>query len=418
MNAGRANFGGELKLAAEGLPPGMTFEADTMAANLGTYPVLFSAKPDAAQAGSMARIVGKHVDPKIDIPSEFNQTVELVLGQNNVPVWTRTVDKLAVAVTDEAPYTIEIVEPKVPLVRGGSMNLKVVARRKPGFTAPISVYLPWNPPGVGSAGGIVIPEKQDEASIPMNADGGAELKTWKIVVNGASGIASGPIMVSSQLANLTIAAQFVTLAFQANSVEQGKEVDLAVKVNKAVDFPGEAKVTLIGLPNKVTTDVKTITKDTPDILFHIKTDKVSPAGNHNNLFCQIVILKDGEPIVHNLGTGQLRIDVPLPPKPNAPAPAATPAPVAAAPKPAAAPAKPLSRLEKLRQESQERAKARRGRARNDLQRTQSEESPPEGPSRDDHPLPHDSLDRRALAPGPGPVRASPSRRESRRARPA
>ena len=126
-------------------------------------------------------------------------------GQNNVNVWSRTVDRLAVAVTEECPYTIEIVEPKVPLVRGGSMGLKVRANRKPGFKAAIAVYLPWNPPGVGSAGGIAIPEGQNEAVIPMNADGGAELRTWKIVVNGASGVASGPIMVSSQLANLTIA---------------------------------------------------------------------------------------------------------------------------------------------------------------------------------------------------------------------
>ena len=94
--------------------------------------------------------------------------------------------------TEECPYTIEIVEPKVPLVRGGSMGLKVRANRKPGFKAPISVYLPWNPPGVGSAGGIAIPERQNEAVIPMNADGGAELRTWKIVVNGASGVAIGP----------------------------------------------------------------------------------------------------------------------------------------------------------------------------------------------------------------------------------
>ena len=68
-------------------------------------------------------------------------------------------------------------------------------------------------------------------------------------------------MVSSQLAKLTIAAQFLTLAYQPASVEQGQETDLVVDVNKAVDFPGEATVTLIGLPNKVTTDVKKITKD-------------------------------------------------------------------------------------------------------------------------------------------------------------
>jgi hypothetical protein len=359
VNASRADFGGDLKVGAEGLPPGVELQADTMAANLGTYPVLFVAKPDAASAGSLVRITGQHVDPKVQVPHEFSHGIELVLGANNVPFWTRTVDRMAVAVTEECPYSIEIVEPKVPLVRGGSMGLKVVAKRKEGFKAAIAISLPWNPPGVGSAGGVAIPEGQNEAVIPMNADGGAELKTWKIVVNGYSNVPSGPIMVSSQLANLTIAQQFVTLAYNNTACEQGAETDLLVKVNKAVDFPGEAKVTLIGLPNKATTEEKTINKDTKDLVFHIKTDKATPAGNHANLFCQVVITQNGEPILHNLGTGALRVDVPIPPKPNAaPMPvAATPPPM---PKPAAEPPKPLSRLEKLRLEAQEKAKAATG----------------------------------------------------------
>jgi hypothetical protein len=150
------------------------------------------------------------------------------------------------------------------------------------------------------------------------------------------------------MAKLTVAERFVTFAFQPTTVEQGKETDLVVKVTKNVDFPGEAQVTLVGLPNKVTSEPKKITKDTTDLVFHIKTDKASPAGNHTSLFCQLVVTHNGEPILHNLGGSTLRIDVPLPPKPNAPAPA--PVQVAAAPKPAAAPAKPLSRLEKLRLE--------------------------------------------------------------------
>ncbi len=347
----RADFGGDLNVSVDGLPKGVSVEAPAIVASQAVIPVLFSAKPDAAPAAALAQVTGKPADAKLNVPSHFEQVSILVLGQNNVNVWSRTVDRLAVAVTDECPYTIDIVEPKVPLVRGGSTGLKVRATRKPGFTAPISVYLPWNPPGVGSGGGIAIPEKQNEAVIPMNADGGAELRTWKIVVNGASGVASGPILVSSQLANLTIAPPFLGLTYQAASVDQGKEVDMAVKVAKAVDFPGEAEVTLIGLPNKVTTDVKKITKDTTDLVFHIKTDKVSPAGNHASLFCQVVVHQNGEPIVHNIGTGTLRIDVPLPPKANAPAPP----PVAVAPKPAAAApaAKPLTRLEKLRLESKQ-----------------------------------------------------------------
>jgi hypothetical protein len=346
----RADFGGDVTIDVDKLPVGVTVETPTIVASQVLVPVLFSAKPDAPLAATLAQVSGKSADPKLNVPSRFEQMSVLVLGQNNVNVWSRTVDRLAVAVTEECPYTIEIVEPKVPLVRSGSMLLKVRAIRKPGFKAAIYVYLPWNPPGVGSAGGITIPEGQNETVIPMNADGGAELRTWKIVVNGASGVASGPITVSSQLANLTIANPYVGLTYVAASVDQGKEVDMAVKVAKAVDFPGEAQVTLIGLPNKVTTDVKKITKDTTDLMFHIKTDKVSPAGNHASLFCQVVITQNGEPIVHNIGTGTLRIDVPLPPKANAPAAA----PVAAAAKPAAAPAaKPLSRLEKLRLESKQ-----------------------------------------------------------------
>lgn len=353
VNASRVDFGGELAVTAEGLPAGVELKADPMAANLGTFPVLLEAKPDTALAGGLAKFVGTPTDPNLKIASQnFQQVAELVNGQNNIPFWTRTVDRFAVAVTEECPYTIDIVEPKVPLVRGGSMGLKVVATRKEGFKAPIAISLPWNPPGVGSAGGVTIPEGQNEAIIPLNADGGAELKTWKIVVNGYSGVASGPIMVSSQLANLTIAVPYINLAYQNTACEQGKAADLVVKVAKAVDFDGEATMTLIGLPNKAATEVKKITKDTPEVIFHITTAADTPAGNHQNLFCQVVVTMNGEPIVHNIGTGALRVDVPIPPKADAPAPAPMPA---AAPMPQAP--KVLSRLEQLRQEQAEKAKA-------------------------------------------------------------
>ncbi|WP_435007061.1 PPC domain-containing protein [Tundrisphaera lichenicola] len=357
VNARRQAIGGALNIGFEGLPAGAELKADEMAANQPTMPVIVEAKLDAPIAGSLVRVDGKLADPKQEVPSEFRQISELVLGQNQVPYWTRSVDRLAVAVTEEAPYSIEVVEPKVPLVRGGSMNLKVVAKRKPGFTAAIAISLPWNPPGVGSSGGVAIPEKADEATIPMNADGGAEIRTWKIVVNGTASTDKGPIMVSSQLANLTVAAPFLSLAYSPASVEQGKETDLVVAVNKAVDFPGEATVTLIGLPNKVTTDIKTITKDTKEVVFRIKTDAVSPAGNHQNLFCQVAVVQEGEPILHNLGSGSLRIDVPLPPKPAPAAPVAAAAPAAAPVEAAPAPEKRLTRLEKLRLEARERAKA-------------------------------------------------------------
>ncbi len=356
IQGSRADFGGEVAFSAAGLPAGVEMEAPTLAASQALVPVLFTAKADAELAGSLAEVVGKPVDSSIQAPSTFSSRVAFVLAPNNngIIVWSRTVDKLAVAVTEESPFSIEIVQPKVPLVQSGQMGLKVRAIRKPDFKAPIAISLPWNPPGVGSGGGVSIPEGQDEAVIPINANDKAELRTWKIVVNGTATGPTGPVMVSSQLADLTVAAPFVGLTFHSASVEQGQETDMAVEVVKNVDFEGEAEATLIGLPNKATTDPQKFTKDAANLTFHIKTDAASPAGNHANLFCQVVITQNGEPIIHNIGSGALRIDAPLPDKP------AEAAPAAVAAKPADAPAKPLSRLEKLRLETKQRQAAAGG----------------------------------------------------------
>ena len=45
---------------------------------------------------------------------------------NNAVYVTGIVHKVAMAVGEKVPYHLEIVQPKVPLVRAGTMNLKVV----------------------------------------------------------------------------------------------------------------------------------------------------------------------------------------------------------------------------------------------------------------------------------------------------
>ncbi len=258
--------------------------------------------------------------------------------------------------TNEAPFEISIVEPKVPLVRGGQMDLKVVAKRKEGFKAPIKIDMLWLPAGLGASGSIAIAEGQTEALIPMNAAGNAEISTFRIAVRGEANGGNGNIMVSTPFCNLRVADMYLNLAFEQAAVEQGKETELVVHVQKQLDFPGNAKVELFGLPNKAVTTPQEANKDTKDVIFKITTDATSPAGNHANLFCRVIVTENGEPVIHNIGTGKLRIDVPLPPKKN------EPAPMPAAAKPAeAAPAAPkrLSRLEQLRLEQQEREKAKK-----------------------------------------------------------
>lgn len=359
LSSQRFDFGGPLAFRGENLPQGVTIDSPGMTPGMSVMPIIFNAPADAPLGGKLADVVGALNDPaqpNLKVEGRVSQPIVMVRGQNQVPFRTEPANSLPVVVTDEVPFDIAVVEPKVPLVRNGQMNLKVVATRKGDFKAPIKVDMLWGPPGLGFSGSISIAEGQNEALIPMNAAGNAPLETWKIAIRGQAPVGNGTVEICSPFVNLRIAEMYLTLAYDQAAVEQGKETDLVVHMTKAYDFPDKAKITLLGLPNKATTDVQEITKDTKDIIFKIKTDATTPAGNHQNLFCQVVVVENGEEVTHNIGTGKLRVDVPLPPKPDAPPaapmPAATPTPMPEAPK-------RLTRLEQLRLEQAEREKARK-----------------------------------------------------------
>lgn len=355
VSGSRADFGGELAIELKDLPAGVTYETVPMAANQSIVPVLLTAAADAPLGGSLVDVIGRHTDPNVPVEGHLLQTTSMVRGQNNIHVWDHFTERMATAVTEDSPYSVEIVQPQVPLVRDGTMNLKIVATRKEGFTAPIAVRMLYNPPGVGSSGSVSIPEGQNEVLLPLNANSGAEIRKWKIAVLADATVGNGNVSVSSQLADLEIAEPFFTFAYGQAAVEKGQETDVVVTVTKNRDFEGPATVELLGLPNEVTTAQGAITKDSTEVVFKVKTTANSPAGKHQTLLCRAIVTANGEPITHMIGTGLLRIDEPLPPKADAPAP------VAAAPMPATAEAPPekrLTRLEQLRLDRQKEKEAR------------------------------------------------------------
>ncbi len=366
VSAARADFGGDLTVEMAGLPAGVSLETVGMAANQTYVPVVFSAAADAPLAGALVDVIGKPVDANLAITGHLLQRTSLVRGQNNIHVWTHDEERMAAAVTQAVPFSIEIVPPKAPLVRDGTMGLKVVAKRQEGFTAPIAVRMLYDPPGVGSSGGISIAEGQTEAVIPLNANGGAEVKTWRIAVLGDATVGNGNVTVSTGLVDLKVVEPFFGLAFQAAAVEQGKETDVIVDISQNAAFEGPAKVELLGLPNEVTTAPLEFVKEAAQMAFKVKTTGNSPAGKHRTLLCRAIVTVEGEPVTHMIGTGELRIDQPLPPKPmeTAAAPAAPPPPTD----------KPLTLLQRLRLERQQ-AKAARAAALAAAQNPPTEQPP-------------------------------------------
>jgi hypothetical protein len=354
INAARDNWGGDLNVTLEGLPPGLTFQTVPMTADRTTIPVLCTAAADAPLDGTLTQVIGRPADANLPIVGQLEQRTMLVRGQNNVDVWGHTADRMAAAVTDAVPLEIEIVQPQAPIARQGSMQLKVVAKRQDGFAQPIAMRLLYAPPGIAASGSISIPGDKNEGEIPLTANANAAIGTWPLIVIGTATVGNGGVEVASQMAQLTISDSYFSFVFDKAAGELNQETQMVVKVEKKLDFEGEATAELLGLPanTSVKPEPLKFTKDSTELVFPIKIDQTAKPGVYKTLVCRAVVTQNGEPVTHTLGTGELRVDEPLPPKPAAPQPAAQPqAQAPPPPQPATAePPKRLSRLEQLRLE--------------------------------------------------------------------
>jgi hypothetical protein len=230
----------------------------------------------------------------------------------------------------------------------------VVAKRKEGFAQPIAVRLLYAPPGIGASGSISLPGDKSEGEIPLTANGNAAIGTWPLIVIGTATVGNGGVEVASQMAQLTISDQYFSFTFDKAAGELNQETQMAIKIEKKIDFEGEATAELLGLPANTSAKPEPLkfSKDSTELVFPIKIDQTAKPGVYKTLVCRAVVTQNGEPVTHTLGTGELRVDEPLPPKPAAPQPAAQPQPQAPPPpQPAAAePPKRLTRLEQLRLE--------------------------------------------------------------------
>ncbi len=350
LAAQRDDFGGDVDLEMRLEDAGLTTQASSLhiPGDEGAVPVLLSAPADAPLAASLVEVTGKHKEGDRTVEGRLLQKTSLVRGINNREVWDYRSNRMAIAVTDAVPFHVEIVQPKAPLVQNGALGLKVTATRDMGFKAPITLRMLHNPPGVSSPESVAIPEGQNEAVIPLTADGGASIRKWKIAVLAESYPGDGPVVVSSQLADLEVSEPVLRFQFQPAVVEQGQKTNVVVKIEKTRKLQSPATIELLGLPNEVTTEPRQIDDAASEVVFPVSTTAKSPVGLHRTLICRAVVKSQGEPITHIVGGGELRIQAPLPLKSHV----AAKQPPKPAPRTTAKAAAPrtLSRLEQLRAE--------------------------------------------------------------------
>lgn len=353
VNISRVNVGGDFKFEAQNLPKGVKLLTEMAPKDLGNVPLLFEAAADAPLGHQTVPVKLNPVDPNTKITGKLRQEFDIVRN-GNVVYYTEIEDKLPVAVIDEAPYSLSIEKPTVPLVANGVLDLKVVAKRKEGFKNAIRVFMIWKSPGVSCLGEQTIPEGQNECVFNLDANAAVTDGKWNYTVMGEVDAGNGRIYNASPFTEVaTTTAHLTAPAIPLVAVEQGKESIMVAKLEHLKPFEGKAKAQVLGVPDTIQIEAAEITKDTKEVSFKVKTTDKSPVGKQGNLFVRVDVPVTGGTTTHRIALGStLRIDAPrkAPPPPAAPVVAA--AKPKEEPKPAAPAApKPLSRLEQLRQEA-------------------------------------------------------------------
>jgi len=300
ISARRANVSGELSLRMDGLPAGMKMLAQALPPNVDQFPVVFEATPDAALNGRLLELVATATN---GVSGRYRNDIELVAGPNNTTFFGTRVDRLLVAVTEPAPFRVRLVEPHVPLVQGGSMELRVVAEREAEFDEPITLKMIWNPPGISSSTEVTMPKGATNVTYTLNAKMDAEKRAWPVAVIASAKVKGGDLFVATPLAQLEVAAPFLTAKIETATCAPGHATNITVRLEQQIPFEGSATIRLVGLPEKVTAPTQQITKDAKEVTFPIEVDATCPTGSHRNLFCAVAVKQNGEEIPHSVGQG-------------------------------------------------------------------------------------------------------------------
>lgn len=348
VNLARKAISGEGRVVIPDLPEGMTQSEATVPADLNSVSVILHAKDDAANTGKLVDLTASvSANPETKVVGHLSQRTQIIRGQNNVDVWGHVADRLTVAIVDPIPFDIVVEQPKVPIVRNGTLPLKVRAVRKDGFNKPIQLRLLSKPPGIAASGSISIAGDKNEAEIPLTANSGAAMKAWPITVIASSDSGFGTVQIASEFIMLEVADKLFDFKFNKTMVEQGKPAKIAVEVALKRPAEGTVEVELLGIPPGTTVSApkQTVTGETAQLVYQMDVAADAKPGSHKTIVCRGTVSNDKGVISQTNGTIEVQIDVPLP------APAAKPVTVAAAAPPAqAAPAveKPMTRIEQLR----------------------------------------------------------------------
>ncbi|HTU24721.1 MAG TPA: serine protease [Pirellulales bacterium] len=308
-------YHGELDLVAVGLPAGVQMIAPRVKPGEKIVPVEFVAGRDARPQVALFQILVRAVGESHDFTSGSQQAFPF-LGHSGGAAWRSVVvDHYALAVTDPAPYSLEVQRPRIPLALNGELALEVDITRQPGFDEPIEFQADWVPPGVASEPTVTVSSGENHAVFRLSASGSAKPGKWPLALTasttgGSYYLGAGRIRVSTSMIDLEIAEPYVALKNQPAAIRRGQQAQVVWDVEHKKPLPGQAEAVLVGLPKGVTLvgPPPRLAAGDRQLVFNLEADREVLLGQYRELSCEIVVHEAGQEIRQRTGKGILRVD--------------------------------------------------------------------------------------------------------------
>jgi hypothetical protein len=300
-----------LQLAWTALPPGVTAKPMALRAD-GLTPLLLTAAEDAPLGSALAQPALRADKTGNTRPIRHEHSYPTLRVRNNVAYDTRAARALPVAVTAPAPFTVDATPPKVPIVRSGTMKLPVRIDRRGKFDGTVVVRALWLPAGV-SASTLTLGKGKSSGTITLNANASATITRAPIVLSAS--FSAGPVKraVSSDVFELDVQKPWVTAKVPRAKMEQGQRAAFVIELQRNRAFEGQLKLELGRVPKGVTYEVPEISPETSELQVVLTAAADARPGRHRSIYARLVLTTTDGVIVHSAGSGEIRVDRPLPP---------------------------------------------------------------------------------------------------------
>jgi len=308
-------YRGGMRIVADGLPAGITFDCPPLKPGQMRTQATLTAEADAELWTGLVDLRLEATEPDTEFSGSYVQNIPSTQRRGGYNVVFNCTRKCAMAVVDPAPLKVRVKQPKIGLAQNAIIDLQVDIERSNGFTGPVRVYASWTPPGVTVPVPLIIPKDQTQGTYRLRASSNVDADRYPITLTaqeeegGDRAWGTGFHFVASPPISLNVVRPYLEIQLARTAIERQKSGVLNAQIKIIKPLPSNAVATLVRLPKGVEL-IRSVTIKPGDktVSFPVRVTRDCLIGQYQEIGCEITIQEQGQKITQQTGNGTLRVD--------------------------------------------------------------------------------------------------------------